>query len=104
MLVPPAHPPHITRFIDARLVWMDHQPLDLRRQYMIKHTSQWVKAQVRYVRYRVDVNSFQRHPASELKLNEIGTVVIDLHSPLFSTSIGAIARRAASFWLIPSPM
>jgi len=83
MLVPPSHPPHITRCIDARLVWMDHQPLDLRRQYMIKHTSQWVKAQVRYVRYRVDVNSFQRHPASELKLNEIGTVVIDLHSPLF---------------------
>ena len=83
MLVPPSHPPHVTRCIDARLVWMDHQPLDLRRQYIIKHTTQWVKAQVRYVRYRVDVNSFQRHPASELKLNEIGTVVIDMHSPLF---------------------
>src|SRR4051794_13900027 len=83
MLVPPSHPPHVTRCIDARLVWMDHQPLDLRRQYLVKHTTQWVKAQVRYVRYRVDVNSFQRHPASELKLNEIGTVVIDLHSPLF---------------------
>jgi hypothetical protein len=83
MLVPPSHPPHVTRCVDARLVWMDHQPLDLRRQYLVKHTSQWVKAQIRYVRYRVDVNSFQRHPASELKLNEIGTVVIDLHSPLF---------------------
>lgn len=83
MLVPPSHPPHVTRCIDARLVWMDHKPLDLRRQYIIKHTTQWVKAQVRYVRYRVDVNSFQRHPASELKLNEIGTVVIDMHSPLF---------------------
>jgi sulfate adenylyltransferase large subunit len=83
MLVPPSHPPHVTRCIDARLVWMDNQPLDLRRQYIIKHTTQWVKAQVRYVRYRVDVNSFQRHPATELKLNEIGTVVIDMHSPLF---------------------
>ncbi len=83
MLVPPSHPPHVTRCIDARLVWMDNQPLDLRRQYLIKHTTQWVKAQVRYVRYRVDVNSFQRHPATELKLNEIGTVVIDTHSPLF---------------------
>jgi len=83
MLVPPSHPPHVTRCIDARLVWMDNKPLDLRRQYIIKHTTQWVKAQVRYVRYRVDVNSFQRHPASELKLNEIGTVVIDMHSPLF---------------------
>ncbi len=83
MLVPPSHPPHVTRCIDARLVWMDHQPLDLRRQYLIKHCTQWVKAHIRYVRYRVDVNSFQRHPASELKLNEIGTVVIDTHSPLF---------------------
>jgi sulfate adenylyltransferase large subunit len=83
MLVPPSHPPHITRCIDARLVWMGNQPLDLRRQYVIKHCTQWVKAQVRYVRYRVDVNSFQRHPATELKLNEIGTVVIDTHSPLF---------------------
>jgi sulfate adenylyltransferase large subunit len=83
MLVPPSHSPHVTRCIDARLVWMDNQPLDLRRQYLIKHTTQWVKAQVRYVRYRVDVNSFQRHPASELKLNEIGAVVIDTHSPLF---------------------
>ena len=83
MLVPPSHPPHVTRCIDARLVWMDNQPLDLRRQYIIKHTTQSVKAQVRYIRYRVDVNSFQRHPATELKLNEIGTVVIDTHSPLF---------------------
>jgi sulfate adenylyltransferase large subunit len=83
MLVPPSQPPHVTRCIDARLVWMGDQPLDLRRQYIIKHSTQWVKAQVRYVRYRVDVNSFQRHPATELKLNEIGTVVIDTHSPIF---------------------
>lgn len=83
MLVPPSQPPHVARCIDARLVWMGDQPLDLRRQYIIKHSTQWVKAQVRYVRYRVDVNSFLRHPASELKLNEIGTVVIDTHSPLF---------------------
>jgi len=83
MLVPPSHPPHITRCIDARLVWMGNQPLDLRRQYILKHCTQMVKAKVRYVRYRVDVNSFQRHPAAELKLNEIGTVVIDTHSPIF---------------------
>ena len=83
MLVPPSHPPHITRCIDARLVWMGNQPLDLRRQYIIKHTTQSVKAQVRFIRYRVNVNTLDRQPASELNLNEIGTVVIDTHSPLF---------------------
>ena len=83
MLVPPSHPPHVTRCIDARLVWMGNQPLDLRRQYIIKHTTQSVKAQVGFIRYRVNVNTLERHPASELNLNEIGTVVIDTHSPLF---------------------
>ena len=83
MLVPPSHPPHVMRCIDARLVWMGNQPLDLRRQYIIKHTTQSVKAQVRFIRYRVNVNTLERQPASELSLNEIGTVVIDTHSPLF---------------------
>jgi sulfate adenylyltransferase large subunit len=83
MLVPPSHPPHVTRCIDARLVWMGNQPLDLRKQYIIKHTTQSVKAQVRFIRYRVNVNTLERQPASELSLNEIGTVVIDTHSPLF---------------------
>ena len=62
---------------------MGNQPLDLRRQYIIKHTTQSVKAQVRLIRYRVNVNTLERQPASELNLNEIGTVVIDTHSPLF---------------------
>jgi sulfate adenylyltransferase large subunit len=83
MLVPPSHPPHVTRCIDARLVWMGNQPLDLRRQYIIKHTTQSVKAQVRLIRYRVNINTLERQPASELNLNEIGTVVIDTHAPLF---------------------
>ena len=62
---------------------MGNQPLDLRRQYIIKHTTQSVKAQVRFIRYRVNINTLERQPASELNLNEIGTVVIDTHSPLF---------------------
>ena len=83
MLVPPSHAPHVTRCIDARLVWMGNQPLDLRRQYIIKHTTQSVKAQVRLIRYVVNINTLERQPATELTLNEIGTVVIDTHSPLF---------------------
>ncbi|WP_321475027.1 sulfate adenylyltransferase subunit CysN [uncultured Paludibaculum sp.] len=83
MFAPPSHPPHVTRCIDARLVWMGDQPLDLRRQYIIKHTTQSVKAQVRFIRYRVNVNTLEKLPAPELRLNEIGTVVIDTHAPLF---------------------
>jgi sulfate adenylyltransferase large subunit len=99
MLVPPSHAPLVTRCIDARLVWMGNKPLDLRRQYVIKHTTQQVKAQVRTIRYRVDVNTLERHPASELALNEIGAVVIDTHSPLFTDPYRR-NRATGSFVLI----
>ena len=99
MLVPPSHPPQVTRCLDARVVWMGNQPLELRRQYIIKHTTQLVKAQVRKIRYRVDVNTLERHPASELKLNEIGAVVIDTHSPLFLDHYGR-NRATGSFVLV----
>lgn len=83
MLAPPTHQPHVVRCIDARLVWMDHQPLDLRKQYIVKHTTQSIKAQVQSVRYRVDVNTLEKCSAADLKLNEVGAVVIDTHAPLF---------------------
>jgi hypothetical protein len=99
MLVPPSHPPLVTRCIDARLVWMGDQPLDLRRQYIIKHTTQMVKAQVRSIRYRVNINTLEKHPATELHLNEIGAVVIDTHSPLFVDHYGR-NRATGSFVMV----
>ncbi|MFL6447986.1 MAG: sulfate adenylyltransferase subunit CysN [Bryobacteraceae bacterium] len=102
MLAPPSHPPHVTRCIDARLVWMGNQPLDLRRQYLIKHTSQLVKAQVRQIRYRVDVNTLERQPATELKLNEIGAVIIDTHLPLFVDQY--LRNRATGSFVLIDPI
>ncbi len=99
MLVPPSHPPLVTRCIDARLVWMGDQPLDLRRQYIIKHTTQMVKAQVRSIRYRVNINTLEKHPATELHLNEIGAVVIDTQSPLFVDHYGR-NRATGSFVMV----
>ena len=102
MLAPPSHPPHVTRCIDARLVWMGNQPLDLRRQYIIKHTTQAVKAQVRQIRYRADVNTLERQPATELKLNEIGAVVIDTHLPLFVDQY--LRNRATGSFVLIDPI
>jgi sulfate adenylyltransferase large subunit len=83
MLVDPACPPLLTRTLDARLVWMSHTPLDLKRDYLIKHTTQEVRAQVRAIRYRFDVNTLAQEPATELRLNEIGAVVVETRKPLF---------------------
>jgi sulfate adenylyltransferase large subunit len=83
MLVDPACPPLLTRTLDARLVWMSHTPLDLRRDYLIKHTTQEVRARVRAIRYRFNVNTLAQEPATELRLNEIGAAVVETRKPLF---------------------
>jgi sulfate adenylyltransferase subunit 1 (EFTu-like GTPase family) len=83
MLVDPACPPLLTRTLDARLVWMSHTPLDLKRDYLIKHTTQEVRVRVRAIRYRFDVNTLAQEPATELRLNEIGAVVVETRKPLF---------------------
>jgi sulfate adenylyltransferase large subunit len=99
MLVPPSHMPRITRSIDTRLVWMGNEPLDTRRQYLIKHTTQSVKAHVRSIRYRVDVNTLERREADQLRLNEIGAAVIDTYSPLYVDHYGR-NRATGSFILV----
>jgi sulfate adenylyltransferase large subunit len=83
MLVHPSHAPQVTRTLDARLVWMSQTPLDLRREYLVKHTTQEVAARVRTIRYRVDVNTLEKHQATELCLNDIGAAVIETRKPLF---------------------
>jgi sulfate adenylyltransferase large subunit len=83
MLVPPSHPPHAGRTIDARMVWMHERPLDTGRDYLIKHTTQAVRARIDAVRYRIDVNTLEKESATCLELNDMGAVIVKTHKPLF---------------------
>ena len=83
MLVPPSHPPHVARRIDARIVWMHEAELEIGRSYLIKHTTQTVRATVQAVRYRMNINSLKKEDASSLGLNDIGAVVIESQKPLY---------------------
>jgi sulfate adenylyltransferase large subunit len=83
MLVHPMHAPRVSRTIDARLVWMDERPLEVGREYLLKQTTQTVRAKVVAIRYRIDVNTLEKEAASELRLNDIGAVVIQTNRPLF---------------------
>jgi sulfate adenylyltransferase large subunit len=83
MLVPPSHPPHVARRIDARVVWMNQAELELRRSYLLKHTTQTVYAAVQAVRYRMNINSLEKEASSSLGLNDIGAVVIECQKPIY---------------------
>jgi len=99
MLVSEGRGPHVARRFQAKLVWMHPDELDPRKLYLLKHTTRLVRAHVRQVRYRVDVNSFDHQSARTLAMNDIAQVEIETTLPLFFDPYSAL-RATGSFILI----
>lgn len=102
MLVPPSHPPHVSRQIDARIVWMQEEPLEIGRNYLLRHTTQVVGAAVQAVRYRINVNTLEKETSSALQMNDMGAVVIESHKPLFCDPYRR--NRATGSFILLDPM
>ncbi len=75
-------PLEVERF-KAKLVWLSEQALDRGRSYLIKHTTQLVRADVESVEFLVDLESLEEKPANRIELNDIGQVVLSAHKKLF---------------------
>jgi bifunctional enzyme CysN/CysC/sulfate adenylyltransferase subunit 1 len=67
----------------AKVVWMHEQPLTVGKTYLAKHTTRTVRAKVKAIRYRADVNSFAHVPAHQLEMNDIGEVEFETSLPIF---------------------
>jgi bifunctional enzyme CysN/CysC len=85
MISRPHNRPHSSQDIDATVCWMTElSSLRPNARYVLKHTTRTVKAVVRALQYRLDVNTLHRdEDASELRLNEIGRVTLRTQLPLF---------------------
>lgn len=83
MLVDPRHMPHVSRRLEAHVVWMHPDALEVNKSYILKHTTQQVRGVIREIKHRVNVNTLAHEPASSLELNEIGLVSVETHRPLF---------------------
>jgi sulfate adenylyltransferase large subunit len=79
--------PHVSSAFRAMVVWMHEQPLVVGRTYLAKHTTRTVRATVRAIRYRVDVNSDVNSngqvQATRLEMNDIAEVEFETSLPLF---------------------
>jgi bifunctional enzyme CysN/CysC len=99
MLVRANNQPHVERHFEAMVVWMDENHLDKNKQYLLKHTTQKVKARIDEIRYEVDVNTLQRSDSPALELNQIGRCVITVSRPLLFDSYRK-NRQTGSFILV----
>ncbi|ROV55995.1 sulfate adenylyltransferase subunit 1 [Neisseria chenwenguii] len=67
----------------AALCWFDETPLNPRRKYLLKHTTQTTAVKISGIEYVWDVNTLSRvQSAAELKLNDIGHVSLKTQQPL----------------------
>jgi len=80
----PHNQPEASQDIEAMICWMDEQkPLGPGVRYTVKHTTRSVRAMVKGLQYRLDVNTLHRdEAAASLGLNEIGRVRLRTTAPL----------------------
>jgi sulfate adenylyltransferase subunit 1 len=82
MLVGADDQPVAARELEAMVCWMSEDPLQARGRYAIKHTTRTARAVVEEIEHRVDINTLEHVPATQLGLNEIGRVQLRCSSPL----------------------
>ncbi|KRA39448.1 sulfate adenylyltransferase [Nocardioides sp. Root614] len=92
--------PTPTQDIDAMICWMTTAPLLPRQKLAIKHTTRTGRALVKYIQYRLDVNTLHRdQETKELGVNEIGRVTLRTTVPLLVDPYSK-NRTTGSFILI----
>lgn len=101
MLVHPDDAPHVGQQFQAMLVWMSEKPLDTDRTYLVKHTTQYVRAKVDGVAWRMDLENLTECQSDALHLNDIGKVRMHTHRPLFYDAY-ANNRGTGAFVVIDS--
>ena len=97
-----AHPdaiPGMRKEIEAMVCWTGEEPLGVRKKYIIKHTTNSVRAMVHDVVYRTDIHTLNKEDADELGVNDIGRVHFKLAHPIYADAY-ADNRATGSFIII----
>ena len=87
------------RELRTTVAWMDNEPLVAGRVYWALHGHRWVKAKVKRVVHRLDINTLAEEDASQLEPNAIGHVELLLQEPLPTAPFGQ-ARVLGSLILV----
>jgi sulfate adenylyltransferase large subunit len=91
--------PEVARQVDASVVWLNEQPLDPTKTYVVKHTAQSVAGEVKAIKHRVNITTLEHEPAERLEMNAIGVVRIETSRPIYFDAY-AENRATGSFILL----
>ncbi|SFC67441.1 sulfate adenylyltransferase subunit 1 [Polaromonas sp. OV174] len=71
-----------SRELAVTIAWMDDEPLVAGRVYWALQGHRWVKAKVKRIVHKLDVNTLAEEDVSELPPNAIGHIELSLQEPL----------------------
>lgn len=96
-IVPSNDLPQTSNEIQALLCWLDEKPLVAGNKYYLQHNSRLLKAVVRNIEYRLDVNSLDQQPVENgVRLNEVVKATIRTASPLVFDAYASISGNGAA--------
>jgi len=94
---PTSLPP--SRELSVTVAWMDDEPLVAGRVYWALHGHRWVKARVKRIVHRLDINTLAEKDADALPANAIGHIELLLQEPIAARPF-ALSRVLGSLVLV----
>lgn len=89
--------PQVSNELEVLLCWLDEKPLQPGNKYYLQHGSRLLRAVVKKVEYKLDVNTLQQLPVEAgVKLNEVVKATIKTASPLVYDSYAKISANGSA--------
>lgn len=99
MIVKSNEAPEAVKQIEAFVCWLSETPLSPARTYIVRHTTRESKAKIGAIQYKVDVNTLEQQPTTDLKMNDIARLSFKLAQPLMVDSY-KVNRATGAFIII----
>lgn len=81
-IIPANETPMVSNEISALLCWLDDQPMQQFNKYILQHNQKRVKASIKAINYKIDVNTLNQIPVEQVQLNDVVKVNIKTSEPL----------------------
>jgi len=92
--------PAVSAEVDVILCWMDEQPLETGKKYILQHHQQLVRCAVKSIAYKIDVNTLTHQEVTgAVHLNEIVRAKLKLASPIVYDSYSTLRSTGSAIMI-----
>lgn len=85
MIVRTNNRPEIVQDLDMMICWLSETPLNPAGKFVLKHTTNEVKARVKEIQYKIDIETLHRDEAvKQVGMNDIARIRARVNRPIFA--------------------